>query len=263
MHLWLLPCLLLCSSALHLRSQQIANSRDNVDLLQPLELLVQLFGQAFDTTTQALETQLLQRLYPDTYTQIQGELDDCEEQFWDSQATALQNANTQLMKFADSCGSADPTVVVNQLVQDTLASMLSATCQDVSVDLVGDSLRLLANSLDFQSSQPQEVNSLYLQPLVQAAGDLAQSQGISRSAINQTNVDTEAFIDALNEVLDSLATSGGPTKEELAALIRAQQTLFTDYSAEYSEIIREASQYISQAVRVTCAFAAPAISLLR
>jgi len=128
---------------------------------------------------------------------------------------------------------------------------------------VGDSLRLLANSLDFQSSQPQEVNSLYLQPLVQAAGDLAQSQGISRSAINQTNVDTEAFIDALNEVLDSLATSGGPTKEELAALIRAQQTLFTDYSAEYSEIIREASQYISQAVRVTCAFAAPAISLLR
>lgn len=263
MHFWLLPCLLLSASALHLRSQQIANSRDNVDLLQPLELLVQLFGQAFDTTTQALETQLLQRLYPDTYTQVQSELDDCEEQFWNSQATTLQNANTQLMKFADSCGSADPTVVVNQLVQDTLASLLTTTCQDVSVDLVSDSLRLLANSLGFQPSQPQEVNSLYLQPLVQAAGDLAQDQGISRSAINQTNVDSEAFIDALNVILDNLATTGSPTRDELAALIRAQETLFTDFSAEYSEIIREASQYISQAVRVTCAFATPAISILR
>ena len=263
MHISILSCLFLSATALHLRSQQVSTSRDNVDLMQPLELLVQLFGQAFDSTTQALESALLQRLYPDTYTQVQGELDACEDQFWNNQATAMQNANSQLMRFADSCGAADPTAVINQMVQDTLGSMLTLTCQDVSVDLVGDALRLLASSLNFQPSQPQQVNGLYLQPLIQAAGDLAQNEGISKSTLNQTSNDTEAFIDTLNAALDSLATTGGPTKEELAALIRAEEALFADYGAEYSEIIRDASQYISQAVRVTCAFAAPAMSILR
>ena len=259
----LFPCLLLCISALNLRAAQSSSSTDDLDLFQPVELMIQLFGQAFDSTTQALETNLLQTLYPDNYSDIQNQLDQCEEDFWNAQAATLQGVNSQLTSFAQACGAADPTEAVLKLIQGTLAGMLVSTCQDLPVDLVSDVLRLLTNSLGFQPSAPQEVNGLYIQPLTQASLDVAHDQGLSNQAVNATTVEIQQVVNAINQVMDDFAANGSITTEELTELIQNTEDLFGAYGADYSEIIQDSARYISQAVRVTCAFATPALSLIR
>ena len=273
--------LLLCSISLSALSVNLRASQSlpSIDLFQPIELTLQLFGQAYDSTTQGLELQLLQMLYPDTATDVQAQLDQCEEDFWNSQVTGLQTINTDMWNLAGACAAEDPSTLVNQLVQDSLTLMATVTaqCDGLSVDLMGSINTLIATSIvqGYQfvtpwtgplaqwtaaSVAPLEVTPDYLQPVTQVTDSLAATAGVAPDTITQTDTDLSAIVTAWNTVLNNIAATGSLSADDISAALTAQLALLNDEGTQYGDVMQATAGYIGQAVQGLCSFVGPILS---
>ena len=279
MKVLLLSALCFTAFSANLRSAQ--SSMMSVDLLQPVELFIQLFGQTFDTTTQALETQFLTMLYPDTFTDVQGQLDTCEANFWASQVTDLQAINADMWGLVTACTAEDPAAPINQLIQDTLTLMatFSANCEGLSVDLPGDINNLVAASIvqGFQYVQPWtgplaqwsaaavaplEPSASYVQPVTQLTDSVALMAGVTADTVTQTDTDVTASINSWNQVLNNLAANGSLSQDDIVAALGSELALLNDGGASFGQVIQSSAQYLVQAVQATCSFAGPLLSLV-
>ena len=275
MHAFVLSLLALSVMGANLRQAP------QVDLLQPVELLSQLFGQAFTTTTQSLELQLLTMLYPDTATDVQAQLDTCEDKFLAGNTQALQTLNGDILGLGLACASEDPTAPVTKLVQDTLQIMASiaAPCDDLKVDLVGDIENLIAASIvqgvqfsgqwfgplaqwTAASLTPLEGGVQYLQPVVQGVGSVAGAVGVSDETLGKANTDATASVGAWTTVLNDIA-AGTLTQDDVRAALDSVLPLTNDFGAVYGDVANGAAAYANQGVTAICAFVAPLLEFLQ
>ena len=268
---------LLCLSVMGANLRQAAP----VDLMQPLELLSQLFGQAFTTTTQSLELQFLTLLYPDNAQDVQAQLDTCEDKALAGNTQALQTLNGYILGLGQACASEDPTAPVNKLIQDTLQILASiaAPCDDLQVDLVGDIENLIAASI-IQGAQytgpwfgpltqwtaasltPLESGVQYLQPVVQAAGSVAGAAGVTDDTLGKANTDVNASVGAWTAILDNIA-AGALTQDDIKAALDSELPIVNDFGAVYGDVAKNGAQYANQAVAAVCSFVGPLFAFLQ
>ena len=273
--------LLLSALCLTAFGASIRSSQAQVDLLQPEELSVQLFGQAFDTLTQSLETQFITMLFPDNFADVQAQLDTCEDNFWNGQVTDLQAINADLWNLLNACTADDPTAPVTQLIQDTLTLMASVTaqCDTLTVDLPGAINNLIAASIvqgiqftapwvgpltewTAASATPLESLPQYLAPLSNVATSLASTLGVPQESIDQANTDLNSEITTGNTLLNDLANTGTVTQDDVVAALNAELALANDGMTQFGQIVSSSAQYVTQAVSATCSFAGPVLAML-